>query len=408
MFSAQHTCLTLQHENGILVPSLSLVTAEPERQEVLKRLGRQYGMNTLKSFPGGHPMTVMRHDVRRVISEDCMVSLKTDGVRYLLLLSTIDGCYKAHCIDRCMRIYEIFVWSSEEYFDQETLLDGELAVDHSNSRLCYQIFDVVCMKGVSCKHMKYCDRLQVIHNHIISDLPAGMHDDSPEAEQYIVDENKLYSPVLNYMNLRFVPKRFVAWKNGRKLWEDRYANPFPNDGLVINFNHSPIHPGTARHTFKWKPHNAIDVVISSSLEVSCRCDGEEQAFTHVDFNGETYQVCVEDNHLIQVLFYSSERSRVLVECLISLKNKKAVLWPMKERIDKSDANDIKVIQSTLSAIDDHVTLEDIFPHSRGVADETASSDLPRVSNEQAAEKEDEQTAPTALRRSKRRKTGQNH
>ncbi len=397
------TCL-LQKQDA-LVPSLSLLEDTHMRAVVLNEVASLYGLRRLTSFPGGHPASLSRDDLCRVRTETCVVSLKSDGVRYLLYLCTIDGEYKALCIDRCLRIYEIVVWCNEDYFSRRTLFDGELVFDCSTNRLCYQVFDVVVVRGVACRKTRYCDRLQIIHNHVLSDLPEGINDDAA-VDEYISSEDKVYcSDASNHMNLRLVPKRFVTWANGRQLWDERNTHPFPNDGLVINFDDCPIRPGTMRNVLKWKPKNAVDVQIDVEHRcVYCRDTGREVLLETVSGR----PVVVADNKFVQCIAHrEAPATASLIECLIYVEDEVVVLWPMKERTDKTEANDIAVVEATLNAVGDSIAVDELF------AAAGAASDLGGVADVDAAHAaalrkrpvEDHEVHPPQTRTRRRRERG---
>lgn len=365
--SPENSPYTLQEVTAKLVPSTSIITDAKERHAVLLHLAQLYGVKRIQGFPGGHPTTVTRADLKRVHTERCMISLKSDGVRYLMLMCTIKGGFRAIMIDRCLRMYEVLIYAAEDFFDHRTLLDGELVLDHRTNSLCYQVFDVVVMKGHLYHDTPYCDRLQAIHNRVLSGLPRGMHEDSEEAEQFLIEEDKVYASRSNNMCLTMTPKRFVTITNARQLWNNRNTYSFANDGLLISFDCSPIRTGTLRTILKWKPHNAIDLLVdTTTLSLRCRNAGNEHPFDRLPFRGTTYPVVLQDNHLVQWLLHRKKsQSTWLVECLVELKRMDgelcAVVWPMKERSDKTEANDLRVIQSTLETILERIGLDELLP-----------------------------------------------
>ena len=402
------------HEHEALVPSAYVVDDPAERRTILTRLAKQYGgpPRPCRAFPGGHPTSLTRPDIARVRAETCFFSLKTDGVRYLLLLCDLGAEYKAFCIDRCLRIFEIVVWCNEDYFTKTTLLDGELVFDYARNRLCYQVFDVVTMRGRSCRAMRYSDRLQVLHDHLLSEIPDGMNESSELFEQYIADEDKLYCAHRADVCMHMAPKRFVPLDGARRLWLERHQSPFPNDGLIVHFDDCPIASGTCRDQLKWKPNNAIDVLLDieghAVRGVRCREDGREVALRTLEVDGATYKVDVEDNHMLQCLVHRKQHGAcALVECLVSFSGDvRAKLWPMRERTDKVEANDVRVIRSTLRVIREAVGFDELLPPSDCVQGEppppvvAARPDEAGAAPAAADPPVPEQAAP---RRSKRRR-----
>jgi hypothetical protein len=114
----------------------------------------------------------------------------------------------------------------------------------------------------------------------------------------------------------------------------------------------------------------VDVAIDvPSMAVRCREAGVEVPLTELTCGGKTYRVTMEDNPLVQWLLHRKGHIRQwLLECLVELheeggggEGRRAVLWPMKERADKAEANDVRVIEATLATITDKVTLDDLLP-----------------------------------------------
>lgn len=367
--------MELVEEPVHLTPSASLVLDPKLRNSLLSELDTLFRFKSerdrhdrrdrrvCKSFPGQHPISINRDEIARLRGQKCMVTLKSDGIRYLLMLCCVDGDFRAVMIDRRLQIYEIVVWAEVEYFERGTLLDGELVLDHQTGRLNFQVFDAIRVQGIACHDLPYCDRLQKLHDHILCDLPDDLDDRTVEAEEFIIDENKIYAPESNYLRLRLAPKRFVPLDAGKDLWEMRHSHPFPSDGLIIYMNSCPIQTGTSRNMLKWKPHNVVDVFVSKSLQVACRSAGRVVKLDQLTFDGVVYKVSVTANHLTECLTHRDqhEDARWTLECLIELhKSGVATLWPMRERVDKAEANDLKVIHATLQTICESVELDEVL------------------------------------------------
>lgn len=347
-----------------------------------RRLYQMFGTSRARGFPGVHPVSISRADLPRIQTERSMVALKSDGIRYMLMLAEIGGEFKAVMIDRTLRVYEVHVWANLDYYTDGTLLDGELVLDHSTSRMCYVVFDAIVVRGHRYHDAPYCDRLQAIHNHVLSDLPADAPEASEVAEQYVADEDKIYVPSCNHRRLRLVSKKFVPYERAHLLWEHRNESPYPTDGLIVNMNDCPIRTGTARSIFKWKPHNVVDVSVEllPTPRPFCRRNGSDEPLTSVRLHGGEYRVQLEDNHMLQCIAHRAEEGsrRWLVECLVKIgDDQEVVLWPMKERHDKNEANDRRVIEATLRTIDDAVAASELFA-TGAPAPPVAASDFGRV------------------------------
>lgn len=395
----QNLVLTKDHEQ--LLPSEFLVRDSTTQGAIRRLLARAYKLRKLNGFPGPHPTTLARSDLARLSTENCCVGLKADGVRYLLLCCVIDKQYKAFCIDRRLRAFEVVIWANPDYFDMGTVLDGELVFNHQTRSRCYQVFDVVALRGKCFHDEPYCNRLQAIHNHILCALPYGIAEHTDTAEAFIIDENKLYTPS-GRNSISMQPKAFVRFKNVAALWQRRHEFSYMNDGLVFTLDHSPIRPGTAWSMLKWKPNDAIDLLVDDQFRVFCRESGIVVPFEKVRVGQEGYfDVRVTPNRLMQCIIHrygaynddttnhgraaaadtqeenagdagvqidggsvaggEHQHQKWLLECYIRIdyESQQVAFYPMRERLDKHEANDMKVIESTISNLRDSVALDEI-------------------------------------------------
>ena len=339
------------HEHEALVPSAYVVENPAERRTILTRLAKQYGAppRPCRAFPGGHPTSLTRPDIARVRAETCFFSLKTDGVRYLLLLCDLGDEYKAFCIDRCLRIFEIVVWCNEDYFTKTTLLDGELVFDHARNRLCYQVFDVVTMRGRSCRAMQYSDRLQVLHD-LLGEIPGGLDESSGLAEQYIADEDKLYCAHRTDVCMHMAPKRFVPL-GGRAPAVARAPPTLPERRPHVHFDDYFVADAMRR------PTEVEAEQRDRRAARHRRARGARRALPRGRARGGAAHARgrrrgVRGRRRGQPAAVPRARSSdacALVECLAELLGQRPrQLWPMRERTDKVEANDVRVIRSTLS------------------------------------------------------------
>lgn len=323
-------------------------------------------------------MSVSKDQLAAIRQDDCLVSLKVDGVRYICMLCEHRGDFKAYFIDRCLRIYEVIIWAREEYFVHTTILDGELLWDVQTDNMVFLVFDAIRMRGEQLNHALYTDRLQKIHDNICFSLPESLDEESAAAEDFIFEESKIYAPSTNHRHLSLRPKRFVNLEGGASLWNDRHSIPYASDGLIIIRNKSVASSGTQNDVLKWKPFHAIDVSIDVvALTVFCRDKGKDVPFETLNYNGSTLRVMLQTNQLVECLKHRdvSENPRSLVECFVSLEEKGELrLFPLKERIDKAESNDLRVIRATVKTIFENISIEDLFaPRSDFVVDEPQGS-----------------------------------
>ena len=213
----------------------------------------------IKHFPGSNPVSIEKSDLPRLGTGDFIATLKSDGVRYLLLLTTKpngDNEPIAIMVDRAKTMYEVEVWANEDFFLRGSVYDGELVWE--NESLVFVVFDVVVAKGESCVNLTYRERLQVVQNTIL--CASDAHTDA-SIEEMIGEEGKLLARNNEY-ELRIVPKRCVSKESIDTLWFERGGSHHRTDGLIFTQNDRPVGIGTSQSILKWKPTHSIDVRIT--------------------------------------------------------------------------------------------------------------------------------------------------
>ena len=139
--------------------------AEEHVVQAVKRLLRSVWKNGGGDrFMGANPVSVERKDLSSIRENDVLISLKSDGVRYMLVLINVDGDPFAVMVDRRMRMYEVSVWADMSYFDG-TIIDGELVWEHGFAvpLLTFVSFDVMMKESRVCYENLYSDRLSLLH-----------------------------------------------------------------------------------------------------------------------------------------------------------------------------------------------------------------------------------------------------
>ena len=312
----------------------------------------------IKHFPGANPTSIERSDLSRLKADDFIASLKSDGVRYMLLMTvkpnSIDDPI-AIMIDRTKTMYEIEVWANEDYFILGSLYDGELVWQQNT--LSFVIFDVILAKGVGCHVMSYRERLQILQNTVlcVSSSQAG-----ESIEQMIVEESKFMAQNNEY-ELIIVTKKCVSKENIQELWLDHQNNSHRVDGMVFTLNKSPIEIGTSNSILKWKPSHTIDVrgtydEQSNLWSVFANSNTSDTLF-EITNDIEGQPVKLENNKLLQTLV---EHQPCIVECALALKDGCLLLQPERERADKRAPNSMKTILATIRNVQENITIENLI------------------------------------------------
>ena len=342
-----------------LKPTGSMITDDTERKIVLRRLEELYRIRSVRSFPGGQPVSIERKDLTMFKTKMFMVSLKTDGVRYLLLLMMMKNEPKAIMIDRRLEMHEIeSVWAPQSYFEEDggTLLDGELVWEHGSGNHLSQlflVFDIVSARG-GLTHLMFSERLTRIHKHVLSELPARMSPEDDNVETLLEDEDKIY---LNAHSMRMAPKRFVSFQDACKLWEERTLCKWKNDGLIFMSN-APLQIGTDRSAYKWKPVNSItiDIVVNAERQVLVQERGQLVIIFTIKVFGETKNVFLQNSDLLDCIGPTTS----VLECTCSVKEDSVTFKPIKCRNDKVLPNERFTVTKTLENVVEAVSFEEIF------------------------------------------------
>ena len=335
-----------------LRPSDSNITAAIERNHFAAKLRKLWNIpSSVTHFPAPHPVSLERRHYP-ALRDDCIVSLKTDGVRYLLLLCMDrNGEPVALMIDRAMKMFEIEVWANNEYFEKGTLFDGELVWEQETQspRLAYIIFDVVCLSGESCIQLSYSERLDRI-NGVVGDLPGDM--DELCAERMITEQNSIVA-MRNPHFLRLALKKCVRLSNLRELWASRMDCHHRNDGLVITSNNSPLDINTSTSMYKWKACHTVDVLVDGGVP-HVQVGAAIEPLSSLSHGARKLGVVLDHNQVCQTT------EAVVVECECNISSDTLTLFPLKRRFDKTTPNSLTTLERTLTNITEAIQMHELI------------------------------------------------
>lgn len=342
-----------------LQPSNTTIIDMDEKSYYWNILLQYYKLpQTFLHFPGPNPVSLERDDFEDIQTEDYLAALKTDGVRYLLILTTKPNSTEpiSLMIDRVKNMYEIETWANEEFFFNGCLLDGEL-VWNSNNDLQFVIFDVILLKGINCIEMNYRERLDVISSHILC-TDTSLND---EAVERLVSEEEKICARNNSYNLLIMPKMCVPKSRIGDLWDTgRMKCSHRNDGIILTLNNAPIHTGTSQYIYKWKPSHSIDVKFyfkenSWTLFANSNSSDDEIDITYKIENYET--VIDTKSKLLKML---QPKFTCVVECILLVEGNEVILQPERERSDKKAANTIKTVMATVKNACENIQIEELL------------------------------------------------
>eukprot|EP00866_Antonospora_locustae_P000957 jgi/Antlo1/957/1062 len=237
-------------------------------------------INTLLSnsnkhkFPGYQPVSFMKCHVKNLLEEDYLVCEKSDGVRALLYICTIDQRPFGFFLDRKNTFYRLgnsFPLMDSTLFDGEIVLDveGECRVKH------FLICDAMLFEGGNITDLTHIERLS-----------------------YALKFVRMYSAESTSCALKISVKEmqkayglYCVYLGHKKLKHD-------SDGLIFTPTTSPYRSGTAPKLLKWKPPhlNSVDFIVRKSTECEwlyklfCLGHSKEYVFFDYYFSAEDENV----------------------------------------------------------------------------------------------------------------------
>ncbi|KAK2605540.1 hypothetical protein N8I77_008370 [Diaporthe amygdali] len=222
------------------------------RQEVAGLLGRsQIG------FPGAQPVSFSRRHLQELMTKDYFVCEKTDGIRYLLYLTTDEvGDEIAYLIDRkndfwFMQYRNLHFPTPENEGGQhdKSIIDGELIMSrqpNGSEKPQFLVFDCLTLDGMSLVERPLDKRLAYFNQKIYA----------PYRQVF-----KKYPDEARFQAFQMVMKEMQLAYGMVKMFREVLPNlAHGNDGLIFTCRETPYKCGTDEHILKWKPadENTVD------------------------------------------------------------------------------------------------------------------------------------------------------
>lgn len=338
-----------------LVPSSSEITNPHDISICWTTMLRFWRLPShIAHFPGANPVSIEKKDFARLQADDFLAALKTDGVRYMLLLTkTANDEPLAVMIDRAKRVYEVEVWANEDFFEEGSLYEGELVWEHD--ALTFIVFDVIRAKGVSCIHLSYRERIQVLYNTIL--CVSDSH--TNESIEHMISEECKFLARNNEYNMHIAPKKCVPKASLAALWNERFQSKHRNDGIIFTLNSACVETGTSTSILKWKPSHSVDVRFE--------LDDKDEWRVLANKNNSSLLIGIEDacgstpctfvkNKLLDIV---QSRQPCILECVLDVTDERILLNPERERTDKTAPNTVKTIEATIRNARECISCEDL-------------------------------------------------
>lgn len=365
------------------------------REEVKVLLGRHN-----KSFPGAQPVSFSEEHFDELIREDYYLCEKTDGIRYLMYMTSDNGRSVIYLIDRKNDYYYVpglFFPHHEnnpnfQRFHENTILDGELVEEKhtdGHTEVKFLVFDCLVTDNQSCTHRTLDKRLAFFQEFILKPYRAMLKREPERRGPFLMEGKQTqFSYHTPHMFNEIIPD--VIKKHG-------------NDGVIFTCRTSEYTFGTDRHIIKWKPpeENTVDFLLHIDWqEVEPHPDDPDQTF-QVDYDAFPRDLGLYINYghngqyerhgTLYIPPQQWEDLRNLgkplqdsiVECYLEtpdLSNGSAATngangtqtngtssgkrWRFHRiREDKHEANHISTFNSVIDSIEDHITKEDLMKYS---------------------------------------------
>ncbi|KAH8739346.1 mRNA capping enzyme [Cryptosporidium ryanae] len=392
-----------------------LIVSDNNRNDILKKVRSLCGWYQ-DSFPGSQPVSLNKQKLESCIGRNLYVACeKTDGIRLLLyaasrhvflidrnqqinmLEMTLPSSYWDTVFDvKLKRFYgekgELNKEKNDEidkllnldprnqdhaqFFQQNTLLDGELVKDLVEIKgekkyvIRYLMYDCVSIeRDDTIKTLPLLERLKYGYNKVI--LPKIKYDKNRSAFSY---DN--VSPFEIFLKDFYEVDEVPAILNFSKRL------PHPSDGIIFTPVTLPYIPGTCTKLLKWKPPhlNTADFAAAFHSEKES-CESQIYLELLVSIRGVRASVdcfCVPTGEMFKKLVEQYKLNRIsgqIVECYydenaIYFKPTKShngtILWdqpPIKmhggwivERVrtDKNSPNDIRTVNKVFESIRDGI------------------------------------------------------
>jgi hypothetical protein len=279
------------------------------------------------------------------------VALKSDGVRYVLFLTTRpEGTNSpvALMIDRARNMYEVDVVAPSPYFVLGTAVEGELVWQQPDERrMLFLVFDAVQLKGVKLVSLPFEERL-----HRASQATKLSADFAHASSQHAqIDTHD--SIVLQQFDPEIVmqPKAFVALEYSKRVWDAQFEATHRVDGLILMRSDAVYKLGSANDgsAFKWKQWSTIDLAGSRMCTSEGSVVGELLGMEVVVDRSKGNRIRATNEEDVIEYF---------VQC-VRPDGTSVVLFPLRRRTDKKIANGNNVVVSTIRDVVDNIAVDEL-------------------------------------------------
>ncbi|KAH8403493.1 hypothetical protein KR215_001335 [Drosophila sulfurigaster] len=323
------------------VPGVRHVADQP-RLTALQHKVQDWCKWQKNGFPGAQPVSMDRHNIKRLSEMPYRVSWKADGTRYMML---IDGRDEVYFVDRnnsCFHVENVtFVLGKNlhEHLDG-TLLDGEMVLDKIGETVTprFLVYDIVRLAGRDVREEAfYPHRLEYIKNDVIGPRILAM-------------KHGIINRALEPFSVR--NKDFWEIRTSARLLGEKFSRSLAHepDGLIFQPSQLPYTAGVCPDVFKWKPHelNSVDFRLKIITERGEGLLTKKVGFLYVGGHDAPF------GRMQKLTKEIRDLDNKIVECTMNQYGN----WEfMRERTDKKLPNSFNTAVSVVESIKHPITKE---------------------------------------------------
>ncbi len=232
----------------VRLPEVRPVWSKPLRDNIQEKYRGLCGW-TQKGFPGSHPARMHRGNYERILQSPYMVTWKSVGKRYMMLIKGKDELYMLDQGDYLFSVDHIQFPFDAEYTShlEDTLVDGEFVIDNVDGlfKPTLWISDIITYNGQDVSKKPLPDRLKLISQSIVT-----------------IRDNAIRKGHIKKTTQPFLirKKEFVGLSEANKLFRPKSLANIPHKVEALFFlpEKDPYTPGECQDVLKWKENEMIE------------------------------------------------------------------------------------------------------------------------------------------------------
>ena len=316
--------------------------------------------------PLPQPSSLERSHFPLFLKRDYMISDKSDGTRYTLFLTHVQGREMAVMIDRKLSLYQVPVAASRTHF-QGSVYDGELV--SANGAHVFLVFDCIASKGIYVGEKNFLARLSLIRTAF--DLEGTLIQSADDASHQ-ARKGKIICGG-SACGLSFWPKQCFQLRHMDTLLRQLPGLSYQTDGLIFTPVDDPIFYGTHPSIFKYKTTPSIDVEVADGELLVGRGGPPDTAVLRMPLAslGVDFHMTAETQQQV------ARCTCGILELALRRRDDGFELAFVCQRHDKRHPNAASTVLRTLTNLNENITVEELLDLAQQAAE---SQDLRQESS----------------------------